>query len=298
MPSRSEDARVIELRRPAAVLRVDTAEGGRIVSLQIGGVERILPKASARASALSTGWGCYPMVPWAGRLSAGRIPTEEGEVRLEQNRPPTAIHGLVFDKSWRVVERSQTGVVLACELRGLGWPFGGEARQTLRLDSLGLELELEVAGYTRVGPAGVGWHPWFARPATGDVELRLDASQVLVLDADLVPTGEVRTVAEEEDLRSGPPLKSRRLDHVYVNTRGPAVVRWPDLELRIEYDEPLATVVVHTPAHGFCVEPQTMWPNAPLLAARGVPGTGMRTLAPGQRLRAGHRWNWRARDVR
>lgn len=289
---------MIALSSGDAVLKVDTAEGGRIVSLFAGGVERIMPKASARPSPLSTGWGCYPMVPWAGRLSEGRIPTDQGEVRLEQNRPPSAIHGLVFDKPWSVVEKSETVVTLSCALRGLGWPFGGEARQTLRLGPARLELELEVGGYARAGPAGVGWHPWFARPLSGDVELRLDAGEVLVLDADLVPTGGVRAVTASEDLRAGPALADRRLDHVYVNTRGPAIVRWPDLELRIECDESLATTVVHTPAQGFCVEPQTMWPNAPLLAARGIVGTGLRTLAPGERLRASHRWTWRARGVR
>src|SRR5882672_1950868 len=99
-----------------ADVRVDAADGGRIVSLRVGGVERILP----RASALATGWGCYPMVPWAGRLAEGRIPTEEGEIRLEQNRPPTAIHGLVFDKPWQVLAQSDSTVTLRCAMRGLG----------------------------------------------------------------------------------------------------------------------------------------------------------------------------------
>ena len=63
----------------------------------------------------------------------------------------------------------------------------------------------------------------------------------------------------------------------------------------IEYDATLNTVVVHTPREGICVEPQTMWPNAPLLAARAVPDTGLRILAPGERLRAGARWSWRRR---
>jgi galactose mutarotase-like enzyme len=81
---------------------------------------------------------------------------------------------------------------------------------------------------------------------------------------------------------------------VYVRARSPAVVRWPDLELRIEYDDAsMDTVVVHTPAEGFCVEPQTMWPNAPLLAARDVTGTGLRTLEPGESLRVSERWSWR-----
>ena len=82
--------------------------------------------------------------------------------------------------------------------------------------------------------------------------------------------------------------------YVYVGVKAPALVRWPDLELRLEFDESLNTVVVHTPAEGICVEPQTMWPNAPVLAARGVTGTGLRTLASGETLRVSERWSWRA----
>jgi aldose 1-epimerase len=233
------------------------------------------------------------MVPWAGRLAEGRIPTSDGEVRLEPNLPPSAIHGLGFDKSWEIVEQSETAVTMTCALRGLGWPFGGRASQTLRVGMKSLELELQVGDYTRAGPAGLGWHPWFTRPPRGDLELRVDSSEVLVLDADLVPTGEVRPVAPDEDLRSSPPLGDRRLDHAYVRAKGPALVRWPDLQLRIEFDTSLETLVVHTPPEGICAEPQTMWPNAPLLASRGVRGTGLRRLEPGDIMSAATRWTWK-----
>ena len=284
---------MIELGRDAVVASIDPADGGRIVSLVIGGVERILPKALARSREPALYWGCYPMVPWAGRLSHGRIPTPDGEVRLDANLPPSAIHGLGFARPWDILERSEAAVTMRCELRGLGWPFGGHALQTLRLDADRLDFDLRVGGYTRAGPAGLGWHPWFTRPKTGDVALRVDASEVLVLDTDLVPTGEVRRVTTYEDLRSGPPLDDRRLDHVYVGAKSPAIVRWPDLELRIEFDTTLRTVVVYTPPEGFCVEPQTMWPNAPLLAAAGFSDTGMRVLEPGASLRASQSWTWR-----
>ena len=284
---------MIQLRSGEAVLRIDPSDGGRIVSLVAGGAERILPKARARATAPPLYWGCYPMVPWPGRLAGGRIPTRDGEVRLEPNLPPAAIHGLGFDKPWEILERSDTAVTMGCDMRGRGWPFGGRARQILRLGDASLDLELELGEYTRSGPAGLGWHPWFARPETGDLRVRLDARDVLVVDTDLVPTGEVRSVSASEDLRTGPALGDRRLDHVYVRANGPAVVRWPDLELRIEFEASLNTVVVHTPIEGVCVEPQSMWPNAPALAARGVPGTGLRTLEPGESLRASERWMWR-----
>src|SRR3954471_13223409 len=98
-------------------MKIAPSEGGRIVSLIVGGDERILQKANARPSALATGWGCYPMIPWPGRLSEGRIPVEGAEVRLEQNRPPSSIHGLVFDKPWHVLSQSETATSMTCELR-------------------------------------------------------------------------------------------------------------------------------------------------------------------------------------
>ena len=287
---------MVELDRNGVVMRVDPADGGRIVSLVIAGVERLLPKARARAREPALYWGCYPMVPWAGRLLKGRIPTSEGEVRIAPNLPPSAIHGLGFDRPWEMVERSQTALTMRCALQGRGWPFGGRARQVLRLGARRLELELEVGEYTKAGPAGLGWHPWFTRPRPldGDVGLQVDASEVLVLDADLVPTGDVRRVTPREDLRSGPPLGDRRLDHVYVRTTDPAIVRWLDLELRIASSMSPRTVVVHTPAEGICVEHQTMWPNAPLLASAGVRDTGLRTLEAGESLSATAVWTWSA----
>src|SRR5436309_13616312 len=111
-------------------MRIDPAEGGRIVSLLIAGVERILPKARARARAPALYWGCYPMVPWPGRLAEGRIPTADGEVRLEPNRPPSALHALGVEAPLAVIERSDTAVTTSRELRRLGCPFRRVRRQT------------------------------------------------------------------------------------------------------------------------------------------------------------------------
>ena len=280
------------------MLLIDPSQGGRIVSLSIFGLERIVPRARARQLSPAIFWGSFPMAPWAGRLAGGRIPSAGGEIRLEPNVGGSAIHGLVFDAPWDVVGRGADAVTMTCELGARGWPFGGRALHTLRLQPGALDLILEVGGYTRPGPAGVGWHPWFARPAVGDLEVLVDASEVLVLGEDLVPTGEVRRVEADEDLRDGPALGERRLDHVYVRASSPAILRWPDLELRITADSSAQTVVVHTPPEGICVEHQTMWPNAPLLAAAGVRDTGLRMLEPGQTLRATARWSWTARDPR
>ena len=75
----------------------------------------------------------------------------------------------------------------------------------------------------------------------------MNASDVLVLDADGVPTGRVRCVAGE-DLRSGPPLGDRRLDRTHTSGQSPATVHGPIWDLHIEFDAKRTDpVVVHTP---------------------------------------------------
>ena len=96
----------------------------------------------------------------------------------------------------------------------------------------------------------------------------------------------------DTDLRTGPALGERRLDHVYPAVGSPVVVTWPDLVLTMVSSPAVGTFVVHTPPAGVCVEPQTEWPDAIALAARGVPGTGLVALAPGDVLRATTTWSW------
>jgi len=56
------------------------------------------------------------------------------------------------------------------------------------------------------------------------------------------------------------------------------------------------SVVVYTPPHAFCVEPQTAWPNALAGGEAEAARTGLAMLAPGGVLRASMRIDWSARD--
>ncbi|HTC85066.1 MAG TPA: hypothetical protein VK656_00070, partial [Candidatus Acidoferrum sp.] len=56
--------------------------------------------------------------------------------------------------------------------------------------------------------------------------------------------------------------------------------------------EAVGTYVIHTPPSGICIEPQTSWPDAPVLASRGIRGTGLVRLEPGDSLRSTTAWSW------
>ena len=278
----------IDLVAGDASLTVDAERGGRLRSLQIAGEELLVQPDDPADRSIR--WGSFPMAPWAGRLRDGILDWEGERHQLRRTLGRHAIHGVVFDRPWVVERATATEVELSCALGPAGWPLGGIVRQRIQLRPDGVRLEAEIVA-ERSMPAAFGWHPWFRRrPA--DARLCVDAAEVLVT-RDLIPTGDRMPVRGMTDLRRGPAIAGRRLDHAYVGARSPAVITWPDLELAIEFAPPASVVVVHTPPRGLCVEPQTAWPNALSADLRSTPGTGVTKLAAGESLRVEAGFSWR-----
>jgi len=271
-------------------LAVDTAAGGRIQSLVLSGRERILSDPAAGVEP-SLAWGCYLMAPFVGRLSSGAVAWDGRTCRLPLNLGRHAIHGAVFDRAWDVVARTATSVTMACSFDPGRWPFRGRMTQRLEIARGRLRLEAEVLAEDPM-PAAMGWHPWF-RDSGGGIRVRIQSDAVLQLDADLIPTGELAAVDARTDLRAGPAMGRRQLDDVYVAVRPPVVVTWPDIELSMDFDEPVSSFVVYVHPQAVCVEPMTAWPDSVRLAATGCAGTGLASLAAGQKLAASTTWTWR-----
>jgi aldose 1-epimerase len=280
----------IILRAGGAIATVDPGRGGRLASIDIGGRELLIgpPDADDR----SIGWGCYLMAPWPGRLAGGRVLFRAKAQQLRRNHGRNAIHGLIFDRPWAIVARSATEVELETLLGPPAWPFSGLVRQGTRLDPEGVTLTAEIVAEQSM-PAALGWHPWFRRTGA-DPTLRVQADRFLETKA-MIPTGELVAVAGRTDLRRGPRLGARRLDHAFVGARSPTMIEWPDLRLAIEHEPPLSVVTVFTPPHAICVEPQTAWPNALGLPEREGRAAGAVALEAGESLRATMRIAWRPR---
>ena len=275
----------LELSSGGARLSIDVERGGRIVSWSVDGHELLVGPPSPQDRSIR--WGCFLMAPWAGRLAAGRFRAMDGRlVQVPRTHGRHAIHGLLWDRAWTIEEVGANRASLTAELPGGLWPPGGTVRHEVRLADSRLDLVATVAAASG-GPsallAAVGWHPWFRR--AGEASLRVDADAVLETAA-MIPTGRTLSVEGRTDLRRGPRLGRRRLDHAYVDARSPAVLRHDDLELTIAWDPTPSTLVVHTPPSSLCVEPQTAWPNAPAFegAARGR--SGLRVLRAGESMTA------------
>ncbi len=294
IPTRPEIRPPLELRTGSSRVLVDADRGGRLASWTVG--ERELLVGPPDADNRSVRWGCFLMAPWPGRLADGRFEWAGRAVQLPRTHGRHAIHGLLWDRPWQVEAAGADRALLSIALGPAGWPMAGRVRQHVELGEDRLVLRAEIEADEPM-PAAVGWHPWFRHD--GEVHLRVAADATLATQR-MLPTGEVEPVVGRTDLRGGarlggPRLGRRRLDHSYVDAASPAVLRWPDLELSIEFTPTPATVQVYTPAGAVCVEPQTAWPNALSAPADAWERAGLRVLKAGEVLSAQVVMCWQGR---
>ena len=222
---------------------IDALHGGRLSSLRIGAHERLVTRSRG---VLSTAWGAYPMVPYAGRVRGGRFSHAGTAHQLPINFGAHAIHGSVFDVAWVIVEQSSQHVLLVASL-GPRWPYTATATHEIAIDVVerSVTCTLRVSTASPSMPAQVGWHPWFVRPATLDV----DFAEMYVRDSEYIPDGR----------RIAPPPGP--WDDCFVGPRRAPTVTFDDgARVTIESDCD-HWVVYDMPSHALCIEPQSGPPD-------------------------------------
>lgn len=253
---------IIELHAGDALVTIDPLAGGRVAQVEIAGLELLHDDPSGGPMT----WGSYPMVPWAGRVRHGRFRFDGSEHALPINLAPHAIHGTGFTSEWQVVDAGRD----YCELRTeLTWALGGTAHQHLALTEHGLTMMLSVMAVQQPLPAVVGWHPWFRKPQSAELEF----AAMHVRDADGI------ALADLVD-PTPPPW-----DDCFVEPLRPLRLLHPGLTLTLESDCD-RWVVYDEPAHATCVEPQSGPPDAFTIG-------GATRLEPGELLQRRFSIAWR-----
>lgn len=154
---------LLRIAQGALVVDIVPRAGGRIAQIWHDGIEQLVGHGDDTSAMIA--WGCYPMVPWAGRIRRGRFNFEGRSYRLPPNLGEHAIHGVGFAMPWRVDAYSPHHAELSLPLpEDERWPFGGISRQRLELGDNRLRMTLSVTAAARAMPATIGWHPWFRKP--------------------------------------------------------------------------------------------------------------------------------------
>lgn len=270
---------------------VEPALGGRITAFRRGGVELFTPVAGDRGDPAAAGaGGCFPLVPWSNRVRDGRLHLGDRTLELTATESGTrnAIHGHGRRKAWTATADGGASSVRMRYVHAAGaegWPFDYVAEQTVSLgdDALSVTLSVENASAEAM-PVGLGLHPYL--PRTPETGLWFSAASAWPPVDGKLPT-EPCPVPVELDFAEPRPV-ALGLDQGFGGWDGSVHVIWPErgLGLAIHGGAALGHLIVFTPPDRdfLCVEPVTHCIDAANLAARGVPGTGHRMLAPRERL--------------
>lgn len=227
---------------------VDDECGARLASIRFDGVDVLVSDGD---DALK--WGCYPMVPYAGRVRNGVLNIGTTAHPLPVIAPPHALHGTVFALPWAVLDHSESRAVLLTEL-DLPWPVAGTVRHEITVSDNSVSMRLEVTAHDDM-PVQVGWHPWFVKPASYSVPFR----SMWPRDEEGITVA--RRVAHDPDnARFG------TYDDCFSDPSEPPTLEYrttePDLVLRITLDSDCSHwVVFDQPEHAVCIEPQSGRPN-------------------------------------
>ncbi|WPP31054.1 aldose 1-epimerase [Streptomyces sp. CL7] len=254
----------ITLTAGDAEVDVLPGNGGRVGGLRLGGVE--LLRQGER-------YGCFPMVPWCGRLRDGRFRDGATVRQMPLNAPPHAMHGTARNAPWRTARTSTDEAVLTYDLTD-PWPYPGRVTQQMALTEESLTLTMSVETHGSSFPAQLGWHPWFLRNLGGeDVTLGFEPAWQEERGEDHLPTG------RRVDPRPGP------WDDCFGMPGGVDVtLTWPG-QLRLKVTSREEWVVVYDEqAEAVCVEPQTGPPD-------GL-NTHPRLVTPLEPLEASTTWTW------
>jgi len=268
-----------ELHAGALRLAVRADLGGAVAGLWHGETPILRSSVPARlASARDS--AMFPLVPYSNRLGYRRFRWRgrDYETRANVEGSPHSLHGLGWQRPWRIVSSSALEIVL--ELRheaDADWPFAFTARQYLALDTASFNARLQL---TNDGageqPAGLGWHPYFVRRPRS--RMHIDLSHRWDADATLLPTRKVAQHGIDSD------LSHLAFDNCFEGWRGPARIR--DERFSLQLSSSLPYLVVYTPPERdyFCIEPVSHVSNAIHMAEPAA--HGLVALAPGATLEA------------
>ena len=285
MGANGQTQNVIELSVANSRCTVSPADGGRIAALTVEGVALLVERSDEHDDPMS--WGCFPMAPFAGRVRTGRFGFEGNEYQLMPNLAPHAIHGTVYVQPWSVSNLSDSFVEMTCPL-GDHWPFGGVAHQRIELTGNGLVCTLGVIADDLAMPAQVGWHPWFVKPASA----QLNFAAMYRRDGAGIPAGDLVVPPE------GP------FDDCFVDPLAPLELRYEDdaRNLTVTVGSDCACWVVYDqPRHATCVEPQSGPPDGfnvmGITASDGPRSASATHLEPRQTLERTMRLSWTSSPI-
>ena len=275
------------------------AHGACLLDLQLNG-QRVLDGCQTPEELQRNEWGKSALLfPFPNRLREGRYQFDGRTFLFPINDTPTgnALHGFGLDAPFRVKHRDYTSekAQLHCQYVYQGerneypFPFIIDAIFTIaRNGTFSFQLKMTNSGTTRL-PAGLGWHPYFRlSDQVDDLQLQLPATELIEIDATMIPTGKRYTYDYFKELRN---IGRVVLDNGFVvlPTSEPATLRLATKGFSLSYRQETGPragnfLQLFTPPHrqSIAIEPMTCNIDA------FNNGEGLVVLEPGEEVHLHH----------
>jgi aldose 1-epimerase len=247
----------LELRAGNLRLALRPDLGGAVAGLWLDGLA-VLRSSEPGDLATSRLSGCYPLVPYSGRLGYRRFRWQGHDHTTAANFDdnPHSAHGVAWQRPWSVVSSSSTAAELAYHHEAdANWPFAFDLRQRFVLSADALEVHLAFTNRSaQPQPAGLGWHPYF--PKRSHSRLHVELSDRWENDPSGLPTRRVPQPGIDSE------ISHLSFDNCFEGWRGPARIRDEKLSLRLTSSLPYLVVFTPEAKPYYCVEPVSHVSNA------------------------------------
>lgn len=261
------------LKSGDSVLTVSPELGGSIMSFRVEGVDVLRPTPPGAFHPIQA--ANFPLVPWVNRIAGGRFFFDDSLITVPPpvEGEPHARHGHGWLAAWTVEDIDDSQASIQYQHIPAAWPWEYQARQRFTLEHGRLHVDLEVTNLAdSTMPAGVGFHPYFERPA----RLSATVDGMWHTGPDLLPDR-----WDDVDPFRAVDVDGLSMDNTFTGWDRRAVVEGPAGRLLLSSDLPLLHVYAPRGSHFFCLEPVNGAPDAFNHADRG-----MAVLAPGESLTA------------
>ncbi|WP_016731101.1 aldose 1-epimerase [Saccharolobus islandicus] len=172
-------------------------KGAYLNAFRIGSKDMILKGDLERP----TRGGMAILIPYSNRVKNAEYIFEGVKYTLPQNREGNAIHGLVMDKEFSVVTKSDDSVSLEHVLEHEGYPSRLDCLITYKVFKYGLRTKIVIRNVgNKRAPLTVGAHPYFITADDWRIIVEKEESVKKCVSFNKIPTGElIKTKLEHTD---------------------------------------------------------------------------------------------------
>lgn len=235
-------------------------QGGRLSGLEFNGIKVL---ANLDPSTYGKNYASAILFPFANRIKDGKYTFEGQEYILKCNEADknNAIHGMVYDKTFSLVDQDLTSDYGRTTLQYThdgttqGFPFQFQIQliYTLTQDTFSLAVEI-INQDTKPFPFVLGWHPYFESKNLDESALNFQSKTQFSHDRQQIISGSVPF-----DIEMSYQLKDAKLDDGYILESNTVEFFTPNYHLEISSSSTENYLQLYTPdiSTVIAIEPMT-----------------------------------------